>query len=73
VIAPTAQAYLGDPLVPHPPHWCPGNDDPNTVGLLRTAGFCEGQSFPDGRAYEDPLAIPIEDMVESSGWRRSLR
>lgn len=49
--APDAQAYTGDPLIPHPPHWCPGNDDPNTVGLLRTGGFCEGQTFPDGTRW----------------------
>lgn len=46
ILAPAAGADPGDPFVPHPPYWCPGNDDPNTVGLLRTAGFCEGQTFP---------------------------
>ena len=49
--APIGQAYPGDPFVPHPPGWCPGNDDPNTVGVLRTAGYCEGQTFPDGTRW----------------------
>lgn len=51
VVSPVADARTGDPFVPHPPHWCPGNSDPNTVGLLRTGGFCEGQTFPDGTRW----------------------
>lgn len=51
VVGPATDARANDPFVPQPPYWCPGNDDPNSVGFLRTGGFCEGQSFPDGTRW----------------------
>lgn len=66
ILAPGAQA-APDPFFPHPPHWCPGNVAPNSSGLLRTGGFCEGQSFPDGtrwNAYRvGRLWLPLRCIV----------
>ena len=45
-----AAASPGDPFVPNPPMWCPGND-PNAFVASGYGGFCEGRTFPDGTRW----------------------
>ena len=48
--APPADAAPGDPFVPNPPMWCPGND-PTVFVASGYGGFCEGRSYPDGTRW----------------------
>lgn len=45
-----AGAAPGDPFVPDPPMWCPGND-PNAFVASGYGGFCEGRTYPDGTRW----------------------
>lgn len=48
--AASVAASPGDPLVPNPPMWCPGND-PGAFVASGYGGFCEGRSFSDGTRW----------------------
>ena len=52
ILAPASGASPspGDPLVPNPPMWCPGND-PSVFVASGYGGFCEGRNFPDGTRW----------------------
>jgi hypothetical protein len=49
-VAPQAGASPGDPFIPNPPMWCPGND-PSAFVASGYGGFCEGRTFPDGSRW----------------------
>ena len=42
--APQAAGGPGDPFIPDPPIWCPGND-PNAFVASGYGGFCEGRTY----------------------------
>ena len=48
--APLAKAAPGDPFVPNPPMWCPGND-PTVFVASGYGGFCEGRNYADGTRW----------------------
>ena len=53
---PPADAAPGDPFVPNPPMWCPGND-PTVFVASGYGGFCEGRNYADGTPFP-PIAAP---------------